>query len=536
MLSLDEFLKNTHPKGHCRKMSDEHKIFLSSLYPSYPLSFQVWFYRQGYTAEPRCAVCGGILNKATAKTCSIDCREQLHKQEGTHKQSREKAKQTCLEKYGVTNVAQLAEVQEARIQSNIKKYGSKVSDKTRKKAKERANELNVKGRATLKERHGVNNPGQLAGHRDKCAATFIEKTGVDHFTKTAEYKQKKAETKHTKWTEKASGTVKILSVTETTSEHYTNPNDRIEFLCNICTTKETLPSETFKWRINQGLTPCSKCNGLAKGSAAEQEIADFLSQHTTVIRNTRALIPPQEIDIFLPDLNVAIEYNGLFWHHDLRVNKNYHLNKTNACADKGIRLIHIFEDEWVRKQDIVKSRLLGVLCKNKKIYARHCAVHKIGATEANAFLNKHHIQGVGRANEHYGLKHQGELVAVMTFLRGDISKKIKGWELNRFCSALGTNIVGGGSKLMARFIADYNPTDVVSFADRRWSSLDPFYSKLGFSFVHNSRPNYWYFQLVDMIRKHRFGFRSGDISESEKSKDYLRIWDCGSSKWVWTQK
>jgi hypothetical protein len=534
MKSLDEFFKNTHPKAYSRKINSEHKAFLSTLYPQYPLKLQIHLYLQGYSSSPTCVICGGVLNKITAKTCSLECRGKLTSSNIT---AREKAKQTCLKKYGVSNPAKIENIQEKRLNSNIEKYGSKVSEKTRLKAKERVGNLNKKGQKTLYTKYGVVNPSQLSDHSSKCKKTYFEKSGVDHYTKTAEYKQKKSQEKYNRWSEKSNTMVSLLEMNKTTSDYYANPNDRITFSCNICESEETLPSETFKWRINQNLTPCSNCNGLRKGSFAEKEIVEFLSKYTLVKQHNREKIAPLEIDIFLPEVNVAIEYNGLYWHNDLRINKNYHINKTEQCSSKGIRLIHIFEDEWVYKKDIVKSRLLSLLQQNRKIYARQCDVKQISSKTANQFLKKNHIQGSGRANIHYGLEYENNLVAVMTFLNGDISKKIKGWELNRYCSELNTNVVGGGSRLLSKFISDVDPSKIISFADRRWSSLDPFYSKLGFCFVHHSKPNYWYFSLTDMIRKHRYNFRTNDnIAESERTKNYLRIWDCGSSKWEWSKK
>lgn len=534
MKSLNEYLENTHPKHRCRKISKEHQKFLSTLYPSYPLKLQIQLYLQKYSNEPRCVICGGVLHKIDAKTCSLTCRGKLSSMNDL---AREKAKQTCLEKYGVTNPAKIRKVQEKRINTNIEKYGGKVSERSKLKAKERAINLNKKGRTTLQEKYGVSNPSQLSNHRTKCNQTYIKKTGVDHYTKTAEYKKKKSEQKHQKWLEKSKEWVFPLSVTKTTSACYSNPNDKITFSCSRCNCEETLPSETFKWRIKQNITPCSNCNGLRKGSLSEQEIVNFLSKYTEVEQHNREKIAPLEIDIFLPEFNVGIEYNGLYWHNDLRIDKNYHYNKTEQCIAKDIRLIHIFEDEWIYKKDIVKSRLLGVLRQNKRIPARKCTVKQISSKQANLFLKQNHIQGSGRANVHYGLEYENKLVAVMTFLYGDISKKLNGWELNRYCSAKNTNVVGGGSKLLSKFINDHNPEKIVSFSDRRWSSLEPFYSKLGFCFIHNSKPNYWYFYPSECIRKHRYNFRTNfEHSEKEITKNYLRIWDCGSSKWQWSKK
>ncbi len=273
-------------------------------------------------------------------------------------------------------------------------------------------------------------------------------------------------------------------------------------------------------------------------SAGEIEVRDFLSKYTTVLTNTRKMISPLELDIYLPEFNLAVEYNGLYWHSEQYREKNYHLNKSLQCEEKGIKLIHIFEDEWLFNRKIVESRLLSSLGMNKKIYARNCDLVELTSKEANKFLKENHIQGSGRSNLRYGLRYRNDLVAVMTFLKGDKSKSLKGWELNRYASLIEFNVVGGASKLFKHFQTTIKPTCVTSFADLRWSMQSKFYEKLGFTFFHNSPPNYWYFLPNEVRRIHRFALRKPTGSmlterELRESEGYMRIYDCGSAKYIW---
>ena len=110
-------------------------------------------------------------------------------------------------------------------------------------------------------------------------------------------------------------------------------------------------------------------------SSSEIEIKSYLEQWgiKNIISSDRSIIPPLELDIYLPDKKLAIEFNGLYWHSEIagRKNKNYHLNKLNLCADKGIELIQIFEDEWIQKKNIVLALLkskLGII--TNKYHAR----------------------------------------------------------------------------------------------------------------------------------------------------------------------
>ena len=181
---------------------------------------------------------------------------------------------------------------------------------------------------------------------------------------------------------------------------------------------------------------------------------------------------------------------GLLWHSDkFKQDKNYHLNKTIECESKGYRLIHIFEDEWVNKQEIIKSKLLSIFNKNQnKIYARKCIVKEIDIKIKNEFLNRTHIQGEDRSNIKLGLFHQNELVAVMTFCKSRFNKNFE-WELSRYSSS--KHVIGGASKLLKYFERIYKPSSIITYADRRFSQ-GKLYFTLGFTFDHFSSPNYFY--------------------------------------------
>lgn len=315
----------------------------------------------------------------------------------------------------------------------------------------------------------------------------------------------------------------------------------IDIQCNIC---KTVFSRTKQYSYSSKIYKelCPTCFPPLKGdSLAQQEICNFLKDYTNIRTKDRTLISPKELDIVLVDFNIAIEYNGLYWHSELFKDKTYHLEKTNIAKDKGIRLIHIFEDEWDNRSEIVKSRLLSLIKANKnKIYARQCEIKEIDSKVANKFLNENHLQGSGRSNIRLGLFYNNELISVMTFLKGDISKNIKEWELNRFCSKTYMSVVGGAGKLFTYFVKKYNPSTIISFSDKRWSDDNTVYQKLNFLHARDSVPNYWYFFLNDNKRYHRYSLKkpkNSTISEKElrSSQKYFRIYDCGSSKWIWSK-
>jgi len=285
-------------------------------------------------------------------------------------------------------------------------------------------------------------------------------------------------------------------------------------------------------------------------SKGELEVVDFIKSLgvNNVEQSNRSIIAPLELDIYLPDFDIAIEYNGLYFHSELNgKSKTYHLDKTNLCEAKGIQLIHIFSDEWANKKDLVKNKIQNLLKlnNNKSIFARKCTIEIITTSNKKKFLNSYHIQGAGKSKIKLGLFYLNELVACMTFgeLRAALGSKthVNHFELIRFASKY--NIPGGASKLLNYFVINYKPEKIISYADRRWTkSINNVYEKIGFTKVTDGSPNYWYMETYSK-RLHRYNFTkhhivnklNGDPNLSEwanmQSNGYDRIWDCGNLKY-----
>ena len=283
---------------------------------------------------------------------------------------------------------------------------------------------------------------------------------------------------------------------------------------------------------------CPKC-GL-KFDKPETELKDFISSlNIEIISNSKKIISPLELDIYIPEHNIAIEYNGLYWHSELYKPSNYHLNKTKLCETQGIQLIHIFDDEWQYKKDIVKSRLKNILgLTPNKIYARKCIIKEVGTKDSKIFLDNNHIQGNVNSSIRLGLYYKDELVSLMTFGKGRVAMggNSNEFELTRFCNKLDTTVIGGADKLLQYFIKIYKPKEIISYADRRWSQ-GSLYEKLKFTKTHESNPNYWY--IFGNKRKYRFGYRKSilikqgyDNNKSEHEimleRKIYRIYDCGT--------
>ena len=296
---------------------------------------------------------------------------------------------------------------------------------------------------------------------------------------------------------------------------------------------------------------CPKCS--VNKSYAEQEIAEFVKQNYSgeIINGYRGFDGQKEIDIYLPDLKVGFEYNGLLWHSTKYTNKTNIYDKLNIAENMGIRLVNIFEDEWLEKKEICKSRILNLLGKSTKIYARKCVVKEITYKEAQHFLNTNHIQGSVPSKHNIALVQNGEIVSVMTFgsLRKNLgaSHKDGHFELLRFCNKLNTTVIGGASRLFKYFIKAYKPFEILSYADRRWSQGD-LYEKLGFKFMNDTKPNYFYIDGKRQVRINRFNFRKNILIEKYNcpkemtevefchSMGFYQVFDCGSKKYIWRKE
>ena len=291
---------------------------------------------------------------------------------------------------------------------------------------------------------------------------------------------------------------------------------------------------------------CPKCGRVM--SNPEDEIVNVLDKFCSQQRN-HTILKGKELDIFIPSLKIGIEYNGLRWHsEEFGKDHRYHLDKLNKCNEQGIKLIQIFEDEWINHRKICESKLKQIcgLNTNPKIFGRKCEIREISnKNEAYDFLDKNHIQGRTACTVALGAYHQEELVGIMTFKR----EKEGYWDLNRFATDINYQCVGIGGKLFKYFTKHYDFKEIKSFADRRWTTdpTDNLYIKLGFEFDSFVEPTYWYYNpKVDRYKRfHKFGFRKQSLHnqyglplemterEMTTTLGYTRIWDCGLIKYIY---
>ena len=308
-------------------------------------------------------------------------------------------------------------------------------------------------------------------------------------------------------TKKLSSTLSAAKV-ELTSE-FSGIKSKNSFRCLECNNTWSQPS------MVNGII-CRECIPKIAGySLQEKEVLNYIKTlyKGEILENDRSL--GIELDIFIPELNVAIEYNGLWWHSARIKAKKYHLNKTEICEKNNIQLIHIFANEWLFKEDIVKSILKAKLgFSDKRVYARKCKIKEVPSKVSNKFLNDNHIQGKDNAPFRYGLYFNEEIIQIFTLKRSHRSKE-KYLELKRSASKLGYSVVGGFSKLLKHAKKIHNE-DIITFADRRYSNKNNVYSKVG-EFIGIVPINHYWVNGLEL--------KSREVYQKHKLKDILKVFD-----------
>lgn len=524
---LFNLLINIHPKWRRRIVTKTRgmKEALDILYPSVPLQLQVDALMNNIS--PYCLSCGKSVKFIRKKTCSHKCYSELETKNGNKKKRFEKRSKTWKAKYhGDHNKENRETLKENRNAGMIKKHGAKVSAKALASTLSRIDNLQVKGRETLRKNYGVDNPGQIPGHYDRVVATMEENYGVRHYAYLPENIQQREEYQVNKYKRLTPNFIDFHELIEDQDkkEVYENPNKLVNFTCNECNRIDSVPTETYKWRIREVGTPCITCSGISHGSRKEQALALYISDLSVDIKqNMRGLLNNLEIDILIPEYNLGIEFNGLFWHNSSRIDKNYHKNKTDLAKEKGLRLIHVFEDEWEHKSDIVKSKIAGLLNKSVSIDINDCILQEITTEQCRQFVRFNNLANYIESNINIGLFYLGNLVTVMSFV--NLNNNI--YELVNFTCLKNHKIIDADIKLFQHFIEAYSPDGIIGYSDNRWDD-DLLYKNLGFIYNNDTPLIEWGIDLSKMVR-----FNKNELLIENTNCDYFTIWDCGCTRWIW---
>lgn len=427
----------------------------------------LWTLRQNYIGEgQKCPIC--------KRKSSLKGREDPY--------NSKKRKLTMLAKYGcINNIDKINETK------RLKNNGKIVSEETKLKISQTLKNKTQVEKDLIKEKKLKSQYSHFNGNY------FSEdsKKNIGSWTKTKEGKEKISSImkqnsfKHRNSEEHIEYEKKIIKNRgyELLSTEIDNNNETFfKIKCNEC-------GNIFEWHmIGDVYRPYCKYCFKAPYSKIEKEIVNFLSQKIEIIENDRTILDGKELDILIPSKNIAIEFDGLYWHNNINNSEKF-----EKALKSNIRLIRITEPEWKTKQELVKSFLLSSIgIFSKKIYARKCKVKIISNNEYKKFVEENHLQGYTPASVKLGLFYENQLVEIMSFARPRYSKHYE-WEMMRECSLNSYNIIGGKSKLLKYFERNFKPKSLVSYCEKdKFSGIS--YKKCGFTLDHESPSNYLYFK------------------------------------------
>jgi len=545
---------------------------------------------------PKCPVCSKELkfkrfSEGYSETCSIKCsranpamwdkiRQTNLKRYGAsnpfgNSDVQDKIKQTNLDKHGVEHPLQNKDIMSKLEQTNLARYGDKqilsnleVQDKIRQTNLARhgvshigaSREVQDKIKQTNLNRHGVEYPLSLSTTRDKIKQTNLVKYGVSHIGACREIQDKIKQTNLDKYgveypmqssviADKMSKSrlekefKRLMENNRFTSHYiplfdvdtYAGLTDQYyDWKCVKCGTQ-------FQYCVaNSRIPRCPTCYPIYT-SNGEKEIQQFLTDNNIeFISSYHQIEGLREVDIYIPKYNIAIEFNGNYWHSETKgKDKFYHINKTLKCLQQDINLVHIFEDEWLNQQDIIQSMLLNRVYKQlNKIGARKLRIIKMENNVAKPFYNNNHLQGYINGT-HYALVDDDYIYAAATVGKPRFNNNYD-LELYRFCTAKYWSVMGGLSKLIKHILSIHKSKSIITYADLRFG-IGKGYNSIGFSFIGCTNPGYYYlknyiqrFNRVQ-FQKHKLSsklkFFDAQLTEWENMQlnGYNRIWDCGNA-------
>ena len=385
-----------------------------------------------------------------------------------------KVKNAILEKYGVENIMYLKETKVKIKNTNLEKYGVEYPIQ------------NIifkdKVKATNMCRYGVENVQQVELIKDKTKTTNLEKYGVENVFQSEHIKDKIKSTNLERYGVDSNKQIHIKSLVPLINSpefwlKFVNQGDILNYFTGLVS-NATIYNWIRKYRPDLELKSAI--------SYPHMILNNFLEELNIKFEiNTRRIIAPKELDIFIPSHNLAIEVNGNYWHSDTKgKDKTYHLNKLNRCNDLGINLLQFSDINIINKTNLVCSIIKSNLDLNERILAKETTIHDIDDKTAEIFYNNNHLHGYKSAEVHRGLFYNDELVTLISL--GKYSDKDYDYEVIRYANLINYNVINGFSKLIDNSCCNGK---LVSYIDRNISN-GKLYEESGWSLETILPPNY----------------------------------------------
>ena len=463
------------------------------------------------------------INKGYKTFCCVKCAQNNSEVRNKVKNT---YKKTMITKYGVENPQQIQAVKDKTKQTCLDRYGSEyaissniVKEKIISHNQEvygvdyplQSNEIRQKTIETLKETYGVTNPAKSTIIQDKAKNT--RKNNIQNNIDTSKYES-------------------VSSVCLKYGQGWYKERDKLNITIVKFGMYSYISIEDVKKAENY-----YKHHYDGHKSYLEYEIVEYIKSiyDGEILVNKKSIIPPLELDVYIPNKNIAIEINGIFYHSSLKgdIDKNYHFNKSKMCEDKGIRLIHIYEPEWYNDREKLESLLKIALGKvETKIYARQCEIKELTNKEAKPFNEKGHLQNHKNADVTYGLFYKDQLVQLMSFSKNKYNHNLKSdteWSIERGCPGSNNIVIGGVNKLFKHFIKNHNPSKIFSYCD--FNKFDgTSYLAIGMKFDGYTGPDKYWIKDGQMIRRN-----PNKYQYYKQNADGI-LYGSGSKKFIWLKE
>ena len=476
------------------------------------------------------------------------------------KSTKEKKKKVCIEKYGVDNPAKVKMVREKIKKTNIKKYGAEhamsnkeVCNKAVATTKERhgegfyqnmqrkgaeqirnnQQEVVQKRKDTCLERYGVDNPTKVQEFKEKIKKTNIKKYGVESHFQSDSFIKEMAKNRRVSFCEIQKLCEKKNYKPMFTHKEYENNRTVLYFKC--LAHDFIFESNTFyvKGPFNQ----CPKCYNYSS-SRQEEEISKFLTENNiSHERGNRKVLNRKELDFYMPDLNLAIEFHGLYWHCEINKDKDYHYNKFIQCKEADIRLLQVFEDEWRDKQEVWKSIILAKCNKiSNKLDARKLIVDEnFPKKKVIGFVEENHLQGNCRSKKAFVLKDDlGNIKFCITMRKPFTKNREDTIEVARVCTEKGTIVRGAFSRLI-KYIKEWAKNEgyskILTYSDCRYSQ-GSVYAVNNFNYISHTGIGYDYTDYIYRYGRFKFRAQPGKSELDVASESGVcKIYNSGNYSW-----
>ena len=436
-----------------------------------------WYAKNEIYQLIKCKKCGKFLSFLQVKNkcvfCSSKCTQLFQETKNKIKETnqkkygvdcvlsaneiKEKIKKTNKKRFNSINAASSIDVKEKVKQTNIQKYGVECYF--------HSNDYKEKNKETNQKKYGVDCILLSNEIKEKIKKTNLNKYGVENVFQNNEVKKRLKISRYKSFYHEIVNKYKNYVEPMFSEEQYQGiANQQVyKWKCKKCNMIfDDYKRTSSRFRRFNDFPLCPNCYPPISGfSYLEEQVLDFvkLIYNGEIIENDRKILNGKQLDIVLPELKLAIQFNGVYWH-SLK-DKNYHLMKTELCESKGYRLIHIWQNQWIKKQDVVKKMIklsLGIY--DKVINAYDCELKYI--EDIDNFLEENYLGNKFDCDKSYGLYHKDELISIIMINKANVMKIVSNMSYDI------ENII---TRIREVFLSDFNDNVKIE-VDRRYENKE----------------------------------------------------------------